>query len=353
MTEVYTLPQNDDTRCKLLLTKINPDTQLSSIKSAFSRFGNILNIKNKDNERSFTITFESPPDFRRIVATKPKVDGKDVFIRPFMDKKRMIYAEPKDPKYNSKTCAEKTFNIENELVWIFQDKPNKPLQILFKSEEAVQKILENKQKYQNFSIKGYQDLVNQRTQAKTNGFNVYINYIPNSITENEIKAFFSSFGKFSKFRIEKKVSFMTAQCQFDSKESAIKCINNRTIKMQKTFLPKVEFYNQEKTHNSLTLENQKPKEIIKIDITPHSWTGESFDNLPAILDRHKVVGDLREIFIEMYNSDKDQFKHSKNLFADLCNCISPDFQQKLEDITSKFTDPDALIEQENSLADTI
>ena len=345
-------PQIDDTRCKLLLTKISSDTPLSSIKAAFSRFGNIINIKNKDNERAFTITFESPPDFRRIVATKPKVDGKDVFIRPFMDKKRMIYAQPLSPQYNSKTCAEKTFNTHNELVWIFQDKPTKPLQILFKSEDDVQKILENKQNYPKYSISGYQEIISQHTQAKTNSYYVFINYLPNSITETEIKAFFSNFGKFTKLRIDKKVAFLTAQCQFDSKESADKCVNNKTITIQ-TFLPKVEYYSQ--THHSLTVDYKQPEEIVKVDITPHSFSGASEQLLPQILDRHKVVGDLREIFIEMYSMEPDLFKHSdKNcLFADLCNCISPDFQQRLEDITSKYTNPDDLLQQENSLAETI
>ena len=352
-----------DSRCRLLVTKLNTNTDLRIIHETFSQYGEIKSITNKRNEKSFMINYASPPNFQQIMRSRPKVDGNEVFIRPIMDKNRMIFAIQKNTKYNNSQAVKELFDRDHQLVWIFHDKPQQPWKLLFASEEYVQKIMENKKNYEGkFELVTPSEMKFRQLQQKIDfQLCVFINGIPTDIKEAEVKKFFLNFGKITHFKYTNRVSFYTAKCQFDNRESFLACLRNNTerkLTIGGSFLPQVEPFAPKPCSLSVTIQSpplptkpvaqSRPNPSLSLNFD----TGDQQNLVLQILDRHSIVGDLRD-FLLILSGENDALKHSTDVFTDLCNMVSPDLKSQIEAISKSCKSSEELLEKENLLYENL
>ena len=320
-----------DIRRKICVTNLKSDTSIEKIKKAFSMAGKVQSLNYQKNMNSYVIIFEHPPDFRLLIKDRPTLNGQQVYIRPFKDKKRTIYAIPVSEQYEFLPEAIETFNSENEVDWIFPGTNGKPFEILFSSEENVQKWYNKKSdvagKYMLLLPSDYKE---RRATKASNLCTIEIKKLKAETQASTVKEFLLSFGKFKRYKSTKIGRYQKVTATFEDKNDAKKCIQNADNIKIDGVLPacsivaapvKIETYQQKVP--SLIIEKPKVKFTSLTNVK---------DYLKTILEKKHVFGDLYDLFFEIYEENSAKLDKSNDLFHDICSLIGSDFEECFNEV---------------------
>ena len=281
---------NVDIRRLLNVSNISDETDIDEIKEKFEKFGAIEKVI-KSGKKPFTVVFRTPPNFRVIASSIRSIDfeGSHPFVQPIKKRERELIVIPK--KETGKNDIYKIFGGNDEVDWVFSTPKKMEYTILFNSPDSLEKWYQKRESFPDFEMKKFLD-DNHERQARNITFNtIEARNIDPTTEEGEIKKFFKDFGKFTKYKEEKKLNEKIARCTFNDNESALKCLRNRTIKI-----------------------NHKVPKCMRMKTRIVSDT----------LKEKKVAGKLLDYFLQKYEENFDKLPENPS-FEELCKLINDDF----------------------------